>query len=90
MNKGELIAKMVKDTKMSKNVVESALNSCLSNIKNALKRGDSVILNGFGTWSVTKRKARMGRNPQTGQPLKISGKKVPKFRASKRLQQIIR
>ncbi|MGA1825806.1 MAG: HU family DNA-binding protein [bacterium] len=86
MNKSELVAKIAKDSKLSKSAAEKAVNSFMSNVKKTLKKGDSVTLVGFGTWTVTKRKARKGRNPQTGAAIKIPAKKVPKFRPGKGLK----
>ena len=79
MNKGELIERIAKDTKLSKAQATNALNSTLANIERALKRGGKVTLVGFGTFAVGKRKARMGRNPQTGDALKIPARKVARF-----------
>ncbi|MGA1869395.1 MAG: HU family DNA-binding protein [bacterium] len=86
MNKSELVAQIAKEAKLSKTAAEKAVNSFMSNIKKTLKKGDSVTLVGFGTWTVTKRKARKGRNPQTGAAIKIPAKKVPKFRPGKGLK----
>lgn len=86
MNKSELVAQVAKDTNISKSVAEKAVNSFTSNVKKTLKKGQSVSLVGFGTWSVAKRKARTGRNPQTGDPIKIPAKKVPKFSPGKGLK----
>ena len=86
MNKSDLVAQVAKDTKLSKSEAEKALNSIVSNVQNTLKKGDSVSLVGFGTWSVAKRNARTGRNPQTGAPIKIPAKKVPKFSPGKGLR----
>ena len=86
MNKSELITKVAEDTSLSKSAAEKAVNSFTSNVKKALKKGQSVTLVGFGTWSVAKRKARTGRNPQTGAPIKIPAKKVPKFSPGKDLK----
>jgi DNA-binding protein HU-beta len=86
MNKSELITKVAEDTSMSKSAAEKAINSFTSNVKKALKKGQSVTLVGFGTWSVAKRNARTGRNPQTGAPIKIPAKKVPKFSPGKDLK----
>ena len=71
MNKGELIDKIAKDAKISKVQASSALNSAMDSVASSLKKGGSVTLIGFGTFSVRSRKARTGRNPQTGAPLKI-------------------
>ena len=79
MNKGELIELIAKDTRLSKAQATNALNSTLANIERALKRSGKVTLVGFGTFSVGKRKARVGRNPQTGAALKIPARKVARF-----------
>ncbi len=79
MNKGELIERIAKDAKLSKTQASNALNSMLGGVQNALKKGGKVTLVGFGTFSVGKRKARTGRNPQTGASLKIPARKVAKF-----------
>src|SRR3989442_1890318 len=79
MNKGELIDKIAKDAKISKVQASNALNSALDGVLSTLKKGSKVTLVGFGTFSVSSRKARTGRNPQTGAPLKIPAKKVTKF-----------
>ena len=89
MNKSELVAKIAEDTKLTKKAAENTVNAVMSNIKKALKKGDSVTLVGFGTWTVTKRKARQGRNPQTGASIKIPAKKVPKFRPGKGLRDVV-
>ena len=86
MNKSELVAQVAKDTKLSKSEAEKALNSIVSNVKKTLKKGDSVSLVGFGSWSVAKRNARNGRNPQTGASIRIPAKKVPKFSPGKGLR----
>jgi DNA-binding protein HU-beta len=79
MNKGELIEQIAKDAKLSKNQATIALNSALGSIQTAMKKGDKVTLVGFGTFSVAKRKARTGRNPQTGAALKIPARRVARF-----------
>ena len=79
MNKGDLIAAMAKDAKISKAAAGKSLDSFVANVTKALKKGDKVTLVGFGTFSVTKRKARKGRNPQTGEVIKIKAKKIAKF-----------
>ena len=86
MNKSDLVAQVAKDTKLSKADAEKALNSVVSNVQKTLKKGDSVSLVGFGTWSVAKRSARNGRNPQTGATIRIPAKKVPKFSPGKGLR----
>lgn len=85
MNKGELIDKISKDAELTKVEAAKALDSMMDGVSKTLKKGDKVTLVGFGTWSVSKRKARMGRNPQTGKEIKIPAKKVVKFKAGKTL-----
>jgi len=83
MNKGELIAKIAADAKLTKAQAGATLDSLIRNTMTALKKGDKLILVGFGSFFVVKRSARIGRNPQTGKALKIAAKKVVKFRAGK-------
>jgi len=85
MNKGDLITKIADDAKLTKGQATDALNSVLTTIEKTLKKGDKVTLVGFGTFSISKRAARMGRNPQTGKEIKIKAKKVVKFKAGKSL-----
>ncbi len=89
MNKQELIAEVAKFTCTKAEAVK-ALDAVLGAIKKALKKGDKVTLVGFGTFSVAKRTARKGRNPQTGAPIKIAAKKVPKFTAGKALKTAVK
>lgn len=89
MNKAELIAEIAKATSTKKEA-ETALDAGIEAIKKALKKGDSVTLVGFGTFSVSKRKARKGRNPQTGAEIKIPAKKVPVFKAGLGLKNSVR
>ena len=86
MNRTDLIGRIAKDAKLSKTSAGNALNATLQTITDALKKGQSVTLVGFGTFAVADRKARMGRDPRTKQPIKISAKRVPKFRAGKELK----
>jgi DNA-binding protein HU-beta len=86
MNKSELITKMAKDADISKTAANSALNSLLEGITKSLKKNQKVTLVGFGTFSTSKRKARKGRNPQTGEVIKIKAKKVAKFKPGKKLE----
>jgi DNA-binding protein HU-beta len=79
MNKADLIERVVKDAAINKTQADTAISSLLSGIESDLKKGGRVTLVGFGTFSVSNRKARTGRNPQTGQPLKIAARKVAKF-----------
>lgn len=85
MNKSELIAKMADDAGITKTQANAALDSFTGAVTKTLKKGGKVTLVGFGTFSVTKRAARNGRNPQTGAVIKIKAKKVPKFKAGKEL-----
>ncbi|NNC94952.1 MAG: HU family DNA-binding protein [Chitinophagales bacterium] len=85
MNKADLVEKMSKDAKITKAAAEKALDCVMDNVTKTLKKGGKVTLVGFGTWSVSKRKARMGRNPQTGKAIKIPAKKVAKFKPGKSL-----
>jgi nucleoid DNA-binding protein len=88
MNKGDLIDAVAKVV-CSKKEAEAAVNCVGESIAKALKNGEKVTLIGFGTFSVAKRAARMGRNPQTGKEIKIKAKKVPKFVAGKKLKETV-
>ena len=90
MTKAELVAKMAKDAKLSKAAAGRALNGAIEGITKALKKGDSVTLVGFGTFSISKRKARKGRNPQTGKEIKIAARKVAKFKAGSELRKTVK
>ncbi len=85
MNKAELIAKLAEDAEVTKTQANAVLDSFMSAVTVTLKKGGKVTLVGFGTFSVTKRAARNGRNPQTGAVIKIKAKKVAKFKAGKEL-----
>jgi nucleoid DNA-binding protein len=89
MNRAELIEEVAKVTSTKKEADE-AISAMLAAIKKALKKGESVTLVGFGTFSVSKRKARKGRNPQTGEAIKIAAKKVPVFKAGKGLKDAVK
>ena len=89
MNKGEMIDKIARDSKISKVQASNALNSAIDGVVSTLKKGSKVTLVGFGTFSVSSRKARTGRNPQTGAPLKIPAKKVTKFAAGAELKKAV-
>ena len=86
MNKSDLIEGMAADAGVTKAAAKKALESFLGSVQGALKKGNRVSLVGFGSWSVSKRAAREGRNPQTGKTIKIAAKKVVKFRAGSDLQ----
>ena len=83
MNKAELIEQISKDSGVSKTQANDAIDSFTSTVVATLKKGDTVTLVGFGTFSVSQRAARNGRNPQTGATIKIKASKVPKFKAGK-------
>jgi DNA-binding protein HU-beta len=83
MNKADLIDKLSKDAGITKSQANTALDSFTETVITSLKKGDRVTLVGFGTFSVSDRAARNGRNPQTGAVIKIKARKVPKFKAGK-------
>ncbi len=85
MNKAELISKLADDAGITKTQANDALDSFVEAVTKTLKGGGKVTLVGFGTFSVSKRAARNGRNPQTGAVIKIKAKKVAKFKAGKEL-----
>lgn len=85
MNKAELVAKLSDDAGITKVQANATLDSFISAVTKTLKGGGKVTLVGFGTFSVSKREARKGRNPQTGATIKIKAKKVAKFKAGKQL-----
>ncbi len=85
MNKGDLVNKIAEECEMSKAAADKAVNSMLKTITSAVSTGDKVALIGFGTFSVTNRAAREGRNPQTGKTMRIPAKKIVKFKAGKNL-----
>ena len=86
MNKSDLIDAMAADAGITKAAAKKALESFLGNIEGSLKNGKRVSLVGFGSWSVSKRAAREGRNPQTGKTIQIAAKNVVKFKAGSELQ----
>jgi DNA-binding protein HU-beta len=85
MNKSELIEAIANGSKLTKADAGRALDSTLEAVSKALKKGDRIALVGFGSFSVAKRAARIGRNPQTGKEIKIAAKKVVKFKAGTEL-----
>lgn len=88
MNKQQLVDAIAKQAKINKAQAKAALDATLEAIKDALKRGQKVQLVGFGTFQVAQRKARQGRNPRTGQPIRIPARKVVRFRPSSELKKI--
>lgn len=89
MTKKELIDNIANDANISKADATTALGSLIDNISNALAKDESVTLVGFGTFSVSHRAARTGRNPKTGEPIQIKASNVPRFKAGKSLKDAI-
>jgi DNA-binding protein HU-beta len=90
MTKAELIAGIGKEAKISKASAEKAINAFTNAVTKALKKGDKLTLTGFGTFSIAKRKARIGRNPQTGKEIKIPAARVAKFKAGNLLKKSVK
>ena len=90
MTKAELVAIMAKTAGGSKTAAEKAMNAMVSGIVESLRRGRRVTISGFGTFVVTRRAARNGRDPRTGKEIKIPSAKVPRFRPSRSLKTTIR
>ena len=90
MNKSQLVDAIAKEAKLSKASSTKALDAFMATTKKALKKGDKIALVGFGTFSVSKRAARKGRNPQTGKEIKIAAKKVAKFKAGSDLSAAVK
>ncbi len=89
MNKADLIDAIAKDARISKADAGKALDSLTKRITQSLKKGENVTLVGFGTFSISKRKARTGRNPQTGETIKIKAKKTVRFKTGKQLEEML-
>jgi DNA-binding protein HU-beta len=90
MTKAELITRIAGEAKISKASAEKVVNAFTNSVTKALKKGDRLILPGFGTFSVAKRKARSGRNPGTGKEIKIPARKVAKFKAGNLLKSAVK
>ena len=90
MNKLDLVAKIAKDTGIPKTKAETAFNALVAGITAALKKGKKVTIVGFGSFYVAKRKARKGRNPQTGAIIKIAARKVAKFSPGSELKKAVK
>ncbi len=90
MNKAELIERVAKDSRLTKAGATRAIDALLDNVTKALKKGEKVTLVGFGTFGVSRRKARAGRNPRTGVPIKIAARRALKFAVGKDLKELIR
>ena len=89
MNKGELVDRMAKSAGIFKSAADKALNGFMEAVTESLNTGEKVTLVGFGTFSVTERKARTGRNPRTGKPMEIPAKKVVKFKPGTKLSESV-
>ena len=89
MNKTELVAAMAEQTNLSKKDAEAALKAFIDVVSEELKKGENVQLVGFGTFEVSERAAREGRNPQTGETMEIKASKTPKFKAGKALKDMM-
>ena len=89
MNKTELVAAMAEQTNLSKKDAEAALKAFIDVVSEELKKGEKVQLVGFGTFEVSERAAREGRNPQTGETMEIKASKTPKFKAGKALKDML-
>jgi DNA-binding protein HU-beta len=90
MNKTDLINEISAESGLTKADAKRSLDACIKAIMKALSRNKDVTLVGFGTFTVTKRSARKGRNPQTGKEINIPARKVPKFRVGKALKEVVR
>jgi len=89
MNKAELVKRMAEIAGVTKVTAEKLLDAFMKSVEEALSKGDKVVLVGFGTFQVVKRAEREGRNPRTGEPIKIPAKKVVKFKAGKKLESAV-
>jgi DNA-binding protein HU-beta len=90
MNKAKLVEYMAKQTKLPKSSCKDCLESFISAVSGTLKSGKAVVLTGFGTFTIMKRKKRVGVNPATGKKMEIPAKKVPKFRPGKALKSMVK
>ena len=90
MTKADLVAEMAKATGGTKTAAEKALHAFLTSVFESLRRGRRVTIGGFGTFLVTRRAARNGRNPRTGKAITIPAARVPRFKASRSLKDLIR
>jgi DNA-binding protein HU-beta len=90
MKREEMIEKISKEAKVNKAQAERAMKALFDGVATSLKKGNKVTFVGFGTFSISKRKARMGRNPRTGEQIKIAAAKVPHFKAGEQLKRAVR
>ena len=89
MNKAKLVENMAKMTKLPKSTCKDCLEAFIDSVRTALKQSKQVVITGFGTFMVMKRKSRVGVNPATGKKMQITAKKVPKFRPGKALKTLV-
>jgi DNA-binding protein HU-beta len=89
MNKADIVDKVAAEAGITKTQASTALDAAVNSVTSALKKGERVTLVGFGTFSTSQRKARTGRNPQTGKPIKIAAKRVAKFTAGAELKKAV-
>jgi DNA-binding protein HU-beta len=89
MNKAELIVRVARDAGLTKADATRAIDAFLDNVGKTLKRGEKVTIVGFGSFGVGRRRARDGRNPQTGAPIRIAARRVPKFSPGKELRSLV-
>ena len=90
MNKGDMVAKIAQDTGVTKSSAAAAVDSLLAGITRALKKGDAITFVGFGTFKTSQRRARVSRNPRTGDAIKIPKRRVVRFTAGKALKSAVR
>jgi DNA-binding protein HU-beta len=90
MTRADLVATMAGESGWTKAAADRALRALLASIRGSLKRGQPVTLVGFGTFSVTRRKPRNGKNPRTGKPMHVAGGRAPRFKPSQELKRAIR
>jgi DNA-binding protein HU-beta len=89
MNKAELIVRVARDAGLTKAAATRALDAFLENVGKTLKRGEKVTIVGFGSFAVGRRRARDGRDPRTGAPIRIAARRVPKFPPGKELRELV-
>ncbi|HXA96957.1 MAG TPA: HU family DNA-binding protein [Candidatus Dormibacteraeota bacterium] len=90
MNRVDLVATMAASSGWTKAATDRALRAFLASVRSSLKRGQAVTLVGFGTFSVSRRKPRKGKNPRTGQPMNVAGGRTPRFKPSRELKLAVR
>ncbi|HEU4439575.1 MAG TPA: HU family DNA-binding protein [Methylomirabilota bacterium] len=90
MNRADLVTTMAAASGWTKAEADRALRAFLASVQRSLKRGQPVTLVGFGTFSVSRRKPRRGKNPRTGQPMHVAGGRIPRFKPSKELKRAVR